>query len=98
MGRVKGITLNETSGNLQVGETKTLTATVTPANATNNNVTWTFSDEKVAIVDSQGKVTAIGEGNVTITVTAVDGLKTATATYTVISLGPIVGVTNIGLN
>ncbi|MGE7989210.1 Ig-like domain-containing protein [Lysinibacillus fusiformis] len=95
---VTGITLNETSGNLQVGDTRTLTATVTPANATNKSVTWTSSDENVATVDSQGKVTAIGEGSATITATTVDGLISATATYIVISLGPIVGVTHINLN
>ncbi len=95
---ITGITLNETSGNLKLGETKTLTANLTPANATNKNVTWTSSDENVATVDSQGKVTAIGEGNAIITATTVDGLKTATATYTVISLGPIVGVTHIHIN
>ena len=52
---VTGITLNETSGNLQVGETKTLTATVTPTNATNKNVTWTSSNDTIAKVDIKGK-------------------------------------------
>ncbi|MFJ7952509.1 YDG domain-containing protein [Lysinibacillus sp. NPDC096418] len=80
---VTGITLDETSGILHVGDSKTLTATVTPTNATNKNVAWTSSDKNVATVDSQGKVTAIGVGNATITATTADGSKTATATYTV---------------
>ncbi|MEY2373469.1 S-layer homology domain-containing protein [Lysinibacillus capsici] len=80
---VVGITLNEGIENLQIGETKTLTVTVIPANATNKLVRWTSSDLNVATVNGQGKVIATGIGTVTITATTVDGLKTASVTFTV---------------
>ncbi|MFJ7373122.1 Ig domain-containing protein [Lysinibacillus capsici] len=80
---VVGITLNEVIENLKIGETKTLTVNVVPANATNKLVRWTSSDLNVATVNGQGKVIATGIGTVTITATTVDGLKTASVTFTV---------------
>ncbi len=53
------------------GETASLTATVTPAHAPVKDVTWTSSDETVATVDENGKVTATGKGEADITVTTV---------------------------
>lgn len=50
-----------------------LKATVSPDNATNNNVTWSSSDKKVATVDKNGKVVALKVGNAIITATSVDG-------------------------
>ena len=79
---VTGVTLNKTSANLTVGDTETLTATVAPSNATNKNVTWSTSDASVATV-SNGAVKAVAPGTATITVTTVDGSKTATCTVTV---------------
>ena len=64
---------------LTVGETAQLTATVSPSNATNKKVNWSSSDEGVATVDGNGKVTAVGYGIATITVTsAADNTKAAT--------------------
>ncbi|MGN0823613.1 MAG: InlB B-repeat-containing protein [Candidatus Coproplasma sp.] len=81
---VTGISLNKTTSELKVGATETLTATVTPANADNTNVTWSSSDETIATVDNNGKVTALKAGEVIITATAEgDTSKTATCTYTV---------------
>lgn len=68
--KVELITLNKTEGVLTVGNSVTVTATVTPDNATNTTVNWTSSDEKVATVDSNGKVTAVAAGNATITATS----------------------------
>lgn len=68
--KVEQITLNKTEGVLTVGNSVTVTATVTPDNATNTTVNWTSSDEKVATVDSNGKVTAVAAGNATITATS----------------------------
>jgi transglutaminase/protease-like cytokinesis protein 3 len=68
---------------LTIGNSFTLTATVTPANATNQKVSWTSSNEAVATVDASGKVTAVAAGNATITVTTEDGSKKATCTVTV---------------
>lgn len=68
--KVEQITLNKTEGVLTVGNSVTVTATITPDNATNTTVNWTSSDEKVATVDSNGKVTAVAAGNATITATS----------------------------
>ena len=79
-----GVTLNKTSATLtSKGQTLSLTATVSPSNAANKNVTWKSSNTSVAIVDSNGKVTAVGNGTATITVTTASGGKTATCKVTV---------------
>ena len=68
--KVEQIALSKTEGVLTVGNSVTVTATVTPDNATNTTISWTSSDEKVATVDSNGKVTAVAAGNATITATS----------------------------
>lgn len=68
--KVEQIALSKTEGVLTVGNSVTITATITPDNATNATVNWTSSDEKVATVDSNGKVTAVAAGNATITATS----------------------------
>lgn len=74
---VDKVTLSETSVTLAFGSTKTLTATVTPVDATKKTVTWTSSDNEVATVNSAGLVTAKSKvGSTVITATA-DG-KSAT--------------------
>ena len=78
---VSSVALDKTSAELQVGKTLTLTATVTPDNATDKAVAWNSSNAAVATVDANGIVTAKAEGTATITATA-DG-KTATCTVTV---------------
>ncbi len=80
---VTGVSLNETSLNLDLAGTKTatLTATVAPENATNKTVTWTSDAESVATVDSKGVVTAVAAGTANITATA--GNKTASCAVTV---------------
>jgi uncharacterized protein YjdB len=80
---VTGVTLDKTSTTMEVGDEETLTATVSPNDATNKNVTWESSDEDVATVED-GVVTAVGVGTATITVKSVaDNTKTATCTVTV---------------
>lgn len=78
---VTSVAVSPKTLNLEVGQTGTLTATVKPDNATNKTVTWTTSNDKVATVDNNGVVTAVGKGTATITAAA-DG-KTATCTVTV---------------
>lgn len=73
------ITLDKITANLKEGETVELKATVGPENATDKSVTWTSSDEGVATVSKDGKVTAVKAGSVKITATAVSG-KNVTAT------------------
>lgn len=70
---VKGISFNQTVWNVTKGITFEAPYTITPANATNKNVTWSSNNESVAIVDGNGKVIAIGAGSATITVTASNG-------------------------
>ena len=81
---VTGVTLNKTSTSLYVGDTETLTPTITPDNATNKNVTWSSDDTSVATVDASGLVTAVARGTAVITATAADGSgANATCTVTV---------------
>ena len=68
-----GLDLNQNDISLVEGDSETLTATVTPDNATNKAVTWKSSDPTVATVDNNGKVTAIKKGTATITATTEDG-------------------------
>lgn len=80
---VTGVTLSETKLELPAGTTYTLSAAVQPANATNQNVTWTSSNPSIATVDALGRVTALTEGTVRITATTADGGFTASCTVTV---------------
>ncbi|MDR0290567.1 MAG: bacterial Ig-like domain-containing protein [Treponema sp.] len=77
-----GVTLNKTSLSLTVGQEETLTATVTPADATNKAVTWSSSDTGKATV-ANGVVKAVAAGTAIITVTTADGNKTEECTVTV---------------
>jgi len=82
---VSQITLNKAETSISVGNSETLTAMVTPENATNKALKWASSDEDVATVAPDGTVTAVKVGTVTITATAADGSgKSATCTVTVI--------------
>lgn len=83
------VSISKTSINLQIGGSETLTATVTPADANNKNVTWSTSDATMATVDKNGKVTGIKAGNATITATTEDGGKTATCSVTVTAGPPV---------
>lgn len=79
---VEGITLDKTEGILTAGNTVALNATMLPEEiADETTVTWTSSDEKVATVDENGKVTAIAAGEATITANA--GEKSTTYKLTV---------------
>ena len=80
---VTDVTLDKTSVTMEAGDAETLTATISPADATNKAVTWESSDEDVATV-VDGVVTAVGVGSATITVKSVaDDTKTATCAVTV---------------
>ena len=80
---VTGVSLNKNELTLIEGDSEALNATIAPANATNQNVTWSSSAPGVAMVDADGKVTAVDAGAATITVTTEDGNRTATCTVTV---------------
>ena len=79
---VEGVELPATES-VFVGKTVQLTATVKPDDATNKAVSWSSSDETIATVDANGIVTGIAVGDATITVTTVDGAKTASCVVSV---------------
>jgi uncharacterized protein YjdB len=96
---VTGISVTPASLSLTQGNKGTLTATVTPATATNKKVTWSSSNIVVATVDDTGTVTAGTPGTATITATTEDGGKTATSTVIVsIDANPNAGVLATGLS
>ena len=78
-----GVTLDSATITLFKGENQTMVATVSPENASNKNVSWASSDTSIATVNSSGKVTAIGAGEATITVTTEIGGYTDTCSVTV---------------
>lgn len=73
---VESVSLDKNEVELKTGEELTLNVTINPENATNQDVTWASEDESIATV-IDGKVTAIEVGTTIITVTTVDGEKTA---------------------
>ena len=70
---VTSMSLSASSLSLDAGDTKTLTVSIYPTNADNKEITWSSSDEKVAVVDKNGKVTAVGKGSAVISATTKDG-------------------------
>jgi endoglucanase len=95
---VTGVSLTPTSASLTTGQTKQLTPTVSPSNATNRAVTYSSSNTGVATVNNSGLVTAVGAGNATITVKTTDGNKTATAAITVTNPSTTIAVTSVSLS
>jgi len=85
---VTGVSLNKNSSAINVGANDILTAALAPTTATNKNVTWKSSNTAVATVDSNGKVIGVKAGTAVITVTTMDGSKTATCTVTVTGIIP----------
>ena len=72
---VAGITVIEedSSSEIEFGRTGNIQISFEPENATDQDLTWSSSDESIAVVDENGVVTAVGEGPVTITATSDDG-------------------------
>ena len=84
--QITGITLSKTRATMVPGEQLQLTTTISPANATLRDLTWASSNERIATVDKNGKVTAVETGQAHITATATDGSgQTATCVVTVTS-------------
>ena len=80
---VEEIKLNTEELTMTLNETKQLTATITPANATNKKIRWTTSDKMIARVDDTGKITPVSIGKVMITAEASNGKKTAKCVVTI---------------
>jgi hypothetical protein len=81
---VTGVSLNKASSSIATGDTEQLLATVIPVDATNQNVTWSSSDNSVAAVSSSGLVTAKDIGTTVITVTTNESGFSATCTITIV--------------
>lgn len=90
---VEGITLNTNSADLPIGSTLQLSATVSPANASNKNIRWASSNPAIATVDQDGLVTPLAKGAAVITATGEDGGLSATCAINVTQ-----PVTSINLN
>lgn len=86
---VESVTLNETSIEIDEGETHTLSATVLPASADNKSITWSSSDERIATVSGTGAVYGKRPGEAVITARA--GNCTAECRVTVQALPLAVG-------
>jgi hypothetical protein len=80
---VTGVSLDQNSLTMNVSDVETLIATISPANASNQDVTWNSDDGSVATVDQGGNVLAIGAGSCNITVTTDDGSFTDVCVVTV---------------
>ena len=79
------VLLDKTELEIFVGDKASLTARVLPDNAHDKGILWSSSDEAVATVSFSGEVTAVAPGSATITVTTLDGGKTATCDVTVVT-------------
>lgn len=91
---VTGVTIdNGSTADVDVGDTLQLSATVTPANATNKKVTWSTSNPDAVTVDATGLVTGVANGTGVVTVTTEDGGFTASITISVAV--PHVAVTGV---
>ena len=86
---VMGVTVTPESAVLSVGSSRILIANVIPEDATIKDVFWSSNNESVALVSTNGLVTAIGEGAAIITVTTVDGGFMANCEISAIQSGPI---------
>lgn len=82
---VEKIELDQYDLTLFIGETATLTATVSPDNATLKDFTWSCSNSQIATVSSTGEVVGVGPGKTTIYVNTVDGRKQA---YCIVTVNP----------
>ncbi|MBE7090155.1 MAG: hypothetical protein E7362_05065, partial [Clostridiales bacterium] len=95
---VSRVALDRTNIEMVVGEQQTLKATITPNDATNKKVTWSSSDPMVALVDSNGKVTAVNKGVSIITVKTEDGNRIAQCSVLVTNPDTVAAVTGVKLN
>ena len=81
---VASVSLDQSELEIIAGNTAYLRATILPENAHDMSISWSSSDESIATVSYNGIVTAVAPGTATVTVTALDGGKTASCTVTVL--------------
>jgi hypothetical protein len=96
---VKDVTVSPLTKSLYEGETFRLEAKVVPADAKDPTVEWTTNNDKVAVVDAQGLVTALAAGSASITATSRDGGHSARCRITVLApVDPTVHVEGVSLD
>ncbi len=102
---VNDVGLDKSEMEMVAGDSYQFTVTLKPDNASDKTLSWSSSDENVATVDNSGKVTAISEGKVTITVKTSNSAQSASCDITVKAASiPVTGVNidswiiNIGVN
>ena len=102
---VNDVGLDKSEMEMVAGDSYQFTVTLKPDNASDKTLSWSSSDENVASVDNSGKVTAISEGKVTITVKTSNSAQSASCDITVKAASiPVTGVNidswiiNIGVN
>ena len=95
---VSRILLNSYSEHLWIGDDVTLVPTVMPAEATGWTIQWTSSDETVATVDQNGKVTGTGDGAATITAAIGDVKVSCAVTVEAFNSAPSVVSGTLGWN
>lgn len=89
-----GITLNEATKDMVIGDNLKLIATVLPTTATDKSVTWSSNNEAVAMVNENGLVCAVGAGACKITATANDGSGKTASCMVVVSNSALQGDMN----
>ncbi len=83
---VTSVTISVPDASMTIGDTMDLTAVILPGSATNQGISWTSSNPGIAAVNASGRVSAIAQGAVTITVTTADGNRTASVSLTIESI------------
>lgn len=86
--RVTDVALSRSTLSMEVGGSESLTATLTPSDATDQRLVWSSSDDHVATVSAKGEVKALSAGTARITVRTLNGGFTASCDVTVASPGP----------
>ena len=86
------ISLNKTSIELDKGSTTTLSATVSPSDATIKNIVCESSNPSVAMVDQSGNITALSDGVATITASATDGSGASASCVVTVGVGGVEGI------
>lgn len=90
------IIISKAMDDINVGDCDVLNALIIDKKITNHTIIWTSSDNSIATVDDNGKVSAISTGTVTITAATIDGENSTSCNVTVPD--PIDNVTSVSLN
>lgn len=72
---VTSVTLSASSLEMERGDAKTLSASVSPKDATDQDITWESDNSRVVTVDQNGNIRAVGDGHAKVTATASNGVK-----------------------